>query len=262
MTEFIENTGKNPTKQDCELKAFYRLADRIKKRFPRLRLCLSLDGLFAGGPTFEICEKNKWKFMIVLKDKDLPSVNSEFEVLSKLESGNRLIFHTGKKSEIKQEFLWVNDISYVDSDKREHTISVLECLETKPEKDKMKTTKFKWVTNHRIHKNNVIALANEGGRLRWKIENEGFNIQKTGGYKLEHAYSKDETASKIFYYLLQLACIIAQLIEKGSLLKKKFPKGVGSLKNIAFRLLETWRNLRISSDELHAMLSERIHIRF
>jgi hypothetical protein len=29
MTEFIENPGEKPTKQDCELKAFYRLADRL-----------------------------------------------------------------------------------------------------------------------------------------------------------------------------------------------------------------------------------------
>jgi len=55
MTEFIENPGENPSKQDCELKAFYRLAARLKKRFPRLLICLLLDGLFAGSPTFALC---------------------------------------------------------------------------------------------------------------------------------------------------------------------------------------------------------------
>ena len=29
MTEFIENPGENPTKQDCELNAFYRLAEQL-----------------------------------------------------------------------------------------------------------------------------------------------------------------------------------------------------------------------------------------
>ncbi|HKZ84658.1 MAG TPA: hypothetical protein VJ793_13470, partial [Anaerolineae bacterium] len=42
MTEFIENPGAHPTKQDCELKAFYRLAARLKARFPRLPICLLL----------------------------------------------------------------------------------------------------------------------------------------------------------------------------------------------------------------------------
>ena len=84
MTEFIENPEKNMTKQDCELKAFYRLSDRLKKRFPRLPVCISGDGLFAGGPTFGLCGKNGWKYVITLTDKDLPGVNSEFGTLSQL----------------------------------------------------------------------------------------------------------------------------------------------------------------------------------
>jgi hypothetical protein len=56
MTEFVENPSAHPSKQDCELNAFYRLTDRLKRRFPRLPICLLLDGLFAGGPTFSICE--------------------------------------------------------------------------------------------------------------------------------------------------------------------------------------------------------------
>ncbi len=36
-SEFIENPGEKVTKQDCELKAFYRLAERLKIQFPRLR---------------------------------------------------------------------------------------------------------------------------------------------------------------------------------------------------------------------------------
>jgi hypothetical protein len=261
MTEFIENPEEGMTKQDCELRAFYRLADRLKKRFPKLSLCLTLDSLFAGGPTFELCEKNKWKYVIVLKKK-LSSVNNEFEKLSQMKTGNRLTFFTGKKSEIKQEFKWVNDILYKDSKKKKHTVSVLECFETRPLKGKPNTKKYKWITNHKIHEKNVIPLAAEGGRLRWKIENEAFNAQKNGGFELEHAYSKDETAAKIFYFILQIAHIIFQLIEKGSLFKKAFPKGVGSLKNIAFRMAEAWRNMRISSEEILAMLSEKFQIRF
>jgi hypothetical protein len=262
MTEFIENPGENMTKQDCELKAFYRLADRLKKRFPRLPLCLTMDGLFAGGPTFELCKKSGWKYVIVLTDKDLPGVNSEFEILSNLETGNKLTFHTGKKAEIEQKFKWLNDIIYVDSNHNEHTVSVLECLETKPVKDGKQTKKFKWITNHKIYDKNVIPLANQGGRLRWKIENEGFNAQKNGGFRLEHAYSQDETAGKIFYFLLQIAHMIFQLMEKGSLFRRTFPKGVGSLKNISFRLKEAWRNLRIATSEIASILSKKIQIRF
>jgi hypothetical protein len=36
-TEFIENTTRY-TKQDCELKAFYRLIKRLKRQFPQLKI--------------------------------------------------------------------------------------------------------------------------------------------------------------------------------------------------------------------------------
>jgi len=263
MTEFIENPGKNPTKQDCELKAFYRLAERLKKRFPRLPLCLLLDGLFAGGPTFALCKQYHWKYFVVLQEDDLPSVNEEFEALMPLAPENHIRFLTGVQREIQQDFRWMNYISYLDSGQREHTLSVLECLETSPNsKGGRNTTRFKWITNFNVKINNAITLANQGGRLRWKIENEGFNVQKNGGFALEHAYSRNATASKVFYYLMQVAHIIFQLIERGSLFRKAFPTGVGSAKNIAFRLLEAWRNLHLRPDDFQRMLSARLQIRF
>ena len=107
-----------------------------------------------------------------------------------------------------------------------------------------------------------MAVAEKGGRIRWKIENEGFNVQKNRGYGLEHAYSKDPHAAKIFYYLLQIAHMVFQLLEKGSLFSTAFPKGLGSSKNLALRLLEAWRNLsEWTGNMLSRLLEERIQIR-
>jgi hypothetical protein len=263
MTEFIENPGDKTTKQDCELKAFYRLAERLKTRFPRLPIFLSMDGLFAGGPTFDLCRRYGWKFMIVLKDDDLPSVNEEFDALSKLQPENRLAWRTGKEAQIKQVFRWVDDIAYVDSLKKEHTLSTIECLETKPDKEgQKKTTKFKWVTNCHVSSKNVTTLSNDGGRMRWKIENEGFNVQKKGGYELEHAYTNNPNSAKVFYLLLQIAHLLAQLLYKGNLLKRDFPDRFGSAKNLAFRLLEAWRNARITKADIAITFQKRFQIRF
>ena len=263
MTEFIENPGDKAAKQDCELKAFYRLAERLKIRFPRLPILLSMDGLFAGGPTFDLCRRYGWKFMIVLKDNDLPSVNEEFHALSKLQPENQLIWHTGRGAQIRQVFRWVDDIAYVDSEKKEHSLSVIECRETKPDqKGQKKTTKFKWVTNCNVSYKNVTALSNDGGRMRWKIENEGFNVQKKGGYELEHAYTNHPNSAKIFYFLLQIAHLLAQLLDKATLLKGNFANGFGSAKNLAFRLLEAWRNARMSHADITAALQKRFQIRF
>lgn len=95
-------------------------------------------------------------------------------------------------------------------------------------------------------------IANEGGRLRWKIENEGFNMRKNGGYNLEHTYSHDEVASKNFNLFLQIAHIISQLMEKGSLLKDQVKKVSGSIRNASRKLLE----------ELQAELAVPFRIRF
>jgi len=263
MSEFIENADPEASKQDCELKAFYRLAPRLKERFPKLPLVLLLDGLFAGGPVFEICRDNAWKFIVNLKDECLPSVNEEFYTLCELSPGDRLTVSTGANETTRQHLRWSNDIDYVDTKKKPHTLSVFECRETKPAKnDQVKTTTFRWVSNFTVKATNVWALANQGGRLRWKIENEGFNTQKTGGYGLEHAYTQDVQGMKVYYFILQIACIIQQLIDKGSLLRKAFPKGFGSAKNLARRLLEDWRNQPISPEHYRSLSQSKIQIRF
>jgi len=263
MTEFIENSDPEATKQDCELKAFYRLAGRLKARFPRLPICLLLDGLFAGGPSFELCEKYGWKYFIVLTADDMKRVQQKVEALFQSVPENRKEIEFGSKKSVKQSYRWVNKINYTDSNEKKHKFSVLECIEKKIDSaGKIKTTKFKWLTNFGVKVINVDTLANEGGRLRWKIENEGFNSLKNGGFKMEHAYSQDKTAGKVFYFLMQIAHLIFQLTEKGSLFRKAFPKGVGSLKNIAFRLLEAWRNLRLSRRGFLSLFGGKYQIRF
>jgi hypothetical protein len=263
MTEFIENSDPEATKQDCELKAFYRLSERLKRRFPRLAICLLLDGLFAGGPTLERCQKYGWKYFIGLTDDDLTSVQQAFEAQFQSAPQNHKEIEFGPKKVVKQSYRWANEINYTDSRQKEHQISVLECVEEKTDHEgNINTTKFKWLTNFEVTVRTIDILANEGARLRWKIENEGFNSQKNGGFEMEHAYSQHETAGKIFYLLMQMAHLIFQLAAKGSLFRKAFPKGVGSLKNIAFRLLEAWRNLRLSSRGFLSLFGGKYQIRF
>lgn len=269
MTEFVENddvidpnASEAQRKQDCELKAFYRLADRLHARFPRLRLLLAMDGLYAVGPVLERCKRYHWKYTITLSDEQRTSVNEEFESLAALTPENRLTWHPASARPVTQHFRWVNDIAYVDSQGREHRVNVLECREVRPgDSDEPKTIKFKWLTNVALSQANGVALANEGGRLRWKIENEGFNAQKTGGYHLEHAYSHDYNGMKIYYLVLQIAHLVMQLLEKGSLLRKTFAQGGGSLRQLAHRLLEALRNAALTPQQYHDLCRQAIQIR-
>jgi len=198
--------------------------------------------------------------LIVLKDKDLAQIHRSYDLVLSQTPENRKQICLDAQQEIVQEYHWATQIDYCDSQDRQHTLNLITCKQTTV--STQKTTTFKWLTNFIPTPNNVDTLANQGGRLRWKIENEGFNSQKNGGFHLEHPYSQDENARKIFYFLLQIAHMLFQLIEKGSFFRKVFPKGVGSLKNIAFRLLEAWRNLRLTASMFSSLYQGRYQIRF
>ena len=88
-SEFIENNGEDrkrqenmsaeEIKQDCETKAFFRLAERIKKRFPRLPILLLADSLYASKPVMDLCREYKWEFLIRYKKGSIPSIMEEYE---------------------------------------------------------------------------------------------------------------------------------------------------------------------------------------
>ena len=229
-TEFIENNPMD-TKQDCELKAFYRMVKRLKKKFPQLKICILADSLYAADPVFEILESYGWKYIITFKEGSMPDTYAEFNHLKNLCSKNTVKV---EDENFIQYFSWVNNINY-----RDCPFDVLELKEFNST-NYGKYTKFVWLTNLKVGSNNFSKIA-KGGRLRWKIENEGFNIQKNRGYNLEHPYSQSQTSMKNFYLLLQIAHILSQLVEKGSLFKDKIEKVFGSITNVFHLLLEELR---------------------
>ena len=246
-TEFIANEARVASiseesfKQDCELNAFKRLEKQLKADFPQLSICLLLDGLFAGKPVFDICKKNGWGYLITFKEGSMPAVYQEFLDLLKLVPENQSI--EKEEDGTQRVYRWVCDIEYEG-----HRLNVLECVEIQPDGT---STRFVWLTNLSVTQENCIALA-KAGRRRWKIENEGFNMQKNGGYGLEHMYSEDPVALKNFYVLLQMAHAIRQLLEKGNLLKEIL-KVYGSLKNFTLKLWSSFTQAVFDSEEWEAL---------
>jgi len=253
-TEFIENADPTASKQDCELKAFARLARRLKKDFPQLRLCLCLDALYANGTALEICRQNHWKYFIVFKKGSLPAVWREYEALLALCPQNRALRR--EEPDLQQVFAWVENLQYVDDRGRSQQFHAFQCREEDAEQKRF----FAWITNFSIRPDNVAMLANRGARCRWKIENEGFNIQKNGGFNLEHAYSLKNRQIKNYYLLLQIAHLILQLLEMGNLLGDDCRKLFGSLRKLAVRLSESLRNHLIAPDAIEIAVG-RIHLR-
>ena len=217
-TEWIANDPDNQfDKQDCEHNAFKRLAITLKKSYPRLPICITADGLYPNQHFFSICQKNDWDFIVTLKDGNLPSLQEEIELLLPLTTtGTTQRILTKKNIRTTQTFRWINELEYKNT-----PIHWIDCIEetrvtnTATKKaDQMGTTHFVHVTNLVIT-NETACQISEGGRLRWKIENEGFNTQKNGGYTIEHKYSRVSfQALKNYYQCLQIAHLINQLVEK------------------------------------------------
>jgi hypothetical protein len=210
-SEFIENReSRDFDKQDCEQKAFVRLAAKIKKQFPRLPICILADGLYPNDTIFGICRSNDWRFIITLKDGCLRTVNEEAGLLKATAKG-RSVYRADKTTRTILEYKFLNDLKY-----KKHNYSWLSCLETITHlSDKtQKVQQFVYITDMPQTLDLVVNTA-DGGRLRWKIENEGFNTQKNLGYELEHKYSRvSYNAMQNYYQLLQIAHMINQFTEK------------------------------------------------
>ena len=58
-SEFVENEDENVEKQDCEIRAFYRMAERIKAEYPKLPILISGDALYCVEPVVKICKKKQ-----------------------------------------------------------------------------------------------------------------------------------------------------------------------------------------------------------
>ncbi len=240
-TEWIENSHieNEDDKQDCETKAFKRMAPRIKKEYPRLNIVVSGDALYATDPTIKICEECKWKYIFNLKKDRLKNVYKKFEENLSYEN----------ETTHKNYFLSTN-IEY-----KKHNVNAVRYQEI--QNDKLVT--FNYITNLDVNNNNIKAVVRLG-RRRWKIENEGFNQQKNGEYCISHLCSRNENAIRIHYYFIQIAHTIRQLLEHGSIIlrnmKLKTKKeasiilrnNLTSIHNTDLNIIET--NFQLRFDDL------------
>jgi hypothetical protein len=253
-TEFIDNqdladlpadAGEEKRKQDCELKAMRRLCGQVRREFPQLPICVNGDSLYGCGEGFQIAKDYNLSFIYVFKEGRLPTLWKDFQGLLPLCPEQKVEVETPQKSQ--QVYRWVNDLDYTDTDKRTWKLNAVQMEETQADG---KESRWAWLTRLEVNEENVSEVATQGGRQRWCEENQGFNVQKNSGFNMEHAYSRGKHFG-VYYFLLQIAHIVIQLLEKGSLLKRLAQEQgkrtavefYGGLSYMAQRLMEslhTW----------------------
>ena len=238
---WLENNqeGKHD-KQDCELAAFKRLAEKIKKLYPRLPITIVGDALYANCPVMDICKARQWDFLLVIKEGVLKKLNEEIGLRpdKKIHQGKG-----GKLTYLKDLALGAHQLSWL--------------------KWEEPCNSFSWITNMDIQRAEIGIKLQETGRMRWKIENEGFNTQKNLGYNLEHKYSRiDFNATKNYYQCMQIAHMIEQLTLLAKDIKCLLSDGKTSIIKIGERLRNMLVYSEIKSNAIELLLKKRVQVRF
>lgn len=240
-TEFIENESENVSKQDCELNAAKRLMKKMKEKFPRLKLCILGDSLYAVEPIIEICRGYQWNYIPNCKDGRQKNLTKDYAyVLDSKEHGEKRNLFGKEKGCAK----YVNHVEEITG--KSFTANIYEYEYVKKRKKRDVNVRFVWITDIELKNQNIEAMV-ECARGRWKIENEGFNNQKNGLYRIEHLNSHNPNAMKNHYLLTQIADILMQIYLAGHKILKELKQGI---KNTSSRLLETFRRDPVSNEDI------------
>lgn len=127
LTEYLSmenNQLMNPqSKQDCEITAFERLAARLKKHFPRLKIIVFMDALYATQGVMGVLHKCRWEYVINFSKNKLKSFA---KLLNRKRKTKSMIpgqpYYRGRR----QEFYWHNNLNYGYD--WELTLSLVSCL--------------------------------------------------------------------------------------------------------------------------------------
>jgi hypothetical protein len=106
---FIENEEVYD-KQDCELKAFYRLAKILKDLYPKLPMCLLFDRLYPNQNVLNICQKNGWGYYIVLKSGNCSKLYSN--AMGQIRKNPELSLDHQVETRLYQNISWTENLKY------------------------------------------------------------------------------------------------------------------------------------------------------
>jgi hypothetical protein len=248
-SEFVENVDPKATKQDSEQAALPRLMAKLKALFPRLPICLLFDSLYANQTVLRLCRQHNWRWIITFKQGSLPTAFTEFHTLKLLTPANVLETSVDDRY---QRLSWLHDLEHEG-----FHFTAFDCLTYNEDEE---VVYFAWMTDMVVHRDTVCELANQGGRKRWTIENQGFRNQKHQEYRLEHPYSENSIALKNYYFIVQIVHAIVQLLVRG-LLAGVFRRSIGSIKNLFRCLADSFHHQIIPAEAVDPFALAAVQIR-
>ena len=134
VEEIKKQDGKE--KNDCEINAFKRLAEKLRKDYPKLGIIICGDALYANGKTVSILRKHRMSYILNVKRKGNKKLFGHVEETERREGYCRYGNHikiTGDKVKKKEAFRF-RHVPEVPLDNGEFAkkfnVNFLECVET------------------------------------------------------------------------------------------------------------------------------------
>jgi len=206
--EFVRNSDSRDGeyhKQDCELKAGYRMLERLRADYPRMAAVIVADSLYSKQPVIERLRAGRFSFLLVAKPGDHKCLYQEVDLLRQANLLNRHV--SVEDRGVRREYEWVTEVPLTGK----ADAPLVNFIQFRIIKRGKVTYRNAWVTDLEPRGDNIVQLV-RAARARWKIENEGFNTLKNQGYHLEHNFGHGEQhLSEALFVLNLLAFFMHQI---------------------------------------------------
>jgi hypothetical protein len=238
-------------KQDCEQQAIKRWVERNSQRFEPWSVTILGDDLHCHQPTCELLLKHRLHFILTCKPESHQALYEELALLEKVEGAisTMTVRHWNGRYYEYWTYRWAERLPLRTT---ADTLWVNWCeLTIINEATGEQLYHSSWATDHDINEESVVEIV-AGGRSRWKVENEGFNVLKNRGYNFEHNYGHGQEylaallltlllLAFLFHTALDLTCLIYQAVHQELGRRRTFFNDLRALTRYLY--FSSWRQL-------------------
>lgn len=238
-------------KQDCEQAAIKRWVKQHASKFSPWSVTVLTDDLHCHQPTCELFIKHDMYFILTCKEDSHTTLYEELTLLQEVEGaiGQKSVRRWNGRHYERCMYRWAKALPLR---RGEDALLVNWCeLTIFNESTGERMYHNAWATNHEVGKDTVEDIA-EGGRTRWKVENEGINVLKNHGYQFAHNYGhgKQHLANVLLCFLLlaflmhsvlALSCERYQAVRQALGARRKFFESLRTLTR--FFYFSDWQQL-------------------
>jgi len=191
-------------KNDCERNAAKRFIATLRQDHPHLKFIVTEDSLSSNAPHIEALHDAGCHYILGVKEGDHAYLFKQVQAADDAGAVTSYERHD-RATGVVHRFRFINAMP-LNASRADVRVNFIEYWEI----TKDQVQHFSWVTDLRVSTRNVYKLM-QGGRARWKIENETFNTLKNQGYNFEHNYGHGEkNLSVVFAMLMMLAFLVDQ----------------------------------------------------